>query len=318
MSYGSITGSSGLGSRGPFGGPSRQGYQPLATQLDPRDLQGLFQEAAASVSRISASATSLEQSLRALGTPRDTPELRDSLHLAQQETNRTIATSTSVVKRLAELLRGCSRQERLQLDRLQTQLSDTIQRYGAVQTTIAEKSRALLPTAQTGGRQQVGAGTRRGRDRGDHTGCGWCQGRAGGAEGRALVAGTLAEQEESFNGGNSERQGPAQTLLPELTEQDLEAMRLCEEAVLRLQSDLLDVTQILKDLAAMVSEQGEAVDSIEASLEAASSHTEAASQLLAEASRHHLQRHKMKCYFLSAGVTAVLVVILVIATSVPK
>lgn len=290
MSYGSITGSSGLGSRGPFGGPSRQGYQPLATQLDPRDLQGLFQEAAASVSRISASATSLEQSLRALGTPRDTPELRDSLHLAQQETNRTIATSTSVVKRLVELLRGCSRQERLQLDRLQTQLSDAIQRYGAVQTTIAEKSRALLPTAQTGGRQQ----------------------------GPRAPPAALAEQEESFNGGDSERQGPAQTLLPELTEQDLEAMRLCEEAVLRLESDLLDVTQILKDLAAMVSEQGEAVDSIEASLEAASSHTESASQLLAEASRHHLQRHKMKCYFLSAGVTAVLVVILVIATSVPK
>nr|KAF6301020.1 t-SNARE domain containing 1 [Myotis myotis] len=156
--------------------------------------------------------------------------------------------------------------------------------------TIAEKSRALLPTAQTGGRQQSP---------------------------RAPPA-ALAEQEESFNGGDSERQGPAQMLLPELTEQDLEAMRLREEAVLRLESDLLDVTQILKDLAAMVSEQGEAVDSIEASLEAASSHTEAASQLLAEASRHHLQRHKMKCYFLSAGVTAVLVVILVIATSVPK
>lgn len=29
MSYGSITGSGRLGSRGPFGGPSRQGYQPL-------------------------------------------------------------------------------------------------------------------------------------------------------------------------------------------------------------------------------------------------------------------------------------------------
>ncbi|ELK33150.1 t-SNARE domain-containing protein 1 [Myotis davidii] len=134
MSYGSITGSSGLGSRGPFGGPSRQGYQPLATQLDPRDLQGLFQEAAASVSRISASATSLEQSLRALGTPRDTPELRDSLHLAQQETNRTIATSTSV-------------QERLQLDRLQTQLSDTIQRYGAVQTLQRHKMKCYFLSA---------------------------------------------------------------------------------------------------------------------------------------------------------------------------
>ncbi|CAK6438981.1 unnamed protein product [Pipistrellus nathusii] len=289
MSYGSITGG-GLGSRGPFGGLSRQGYQPLATQLDPRDLQGLFQEAAAGVSGVSASATSLEQGLRSLGTPRDTRELRDSLHLAQQETNRTVASSTSVVKRLSELLRGCPRQERLQLDHLKAQLSDAIQRYGAVQTEIAEKSRALLPVAQRAGRQQSP----------------WAPGAA------------LAYQEESVRGGDSERPGPAQALLPELTEQDLEAVRLREEAVLRLESDLLDVTQILKDLASMVSEQGEAIDSIEASLEAASAHTEAASELLAGASRHHLQRHKIKCYFLSAGVTVVLVIILVIATSVPK
>ncbi|XP_054564621.1 t-SNARE domain-containing protein 1 isoform X3 [Eptesicus fuscus] len=270
MSYGSITGGGGLGSRGPFGGPSRQGYQPLATQLDPRDLQGLFQEAAAGVSRISASATSLEQGLRSLGTPRDTQELRDSLHLAQQETNRTIATSTSVVRRLSELLRGCPQQERLQLDRLKAQLSDAIQRYGAVQTS------PWAPPA------------------------------------------ALADPEESVHGGDSTRQGPAQALLPELTEQDLEAVRLREEAVLRLESDLLDVTQILKDLASMVSEQGEAIDSIEASVEAASSHTEAARELLAGASRYQLQRHKIKCYFLSAGVTVVLVIILVIATSVPK
>ncbi|XP_054564619.1 t-SNARE domain-containing protein 1 isoform X2 [Eptesicus fuscus] len=289
MSYGSITGGGGLGSRGPFGGPSRQGYQPLATQLDPRDLQGLFQEAAAGVSRISASATSLEQGLRSLGTPRDTQELRDSLHLAQQETNRTIATSTSVVRRLSELLRGCP-QERLQLDRLKAQLSDAIQRYGAVQTGIAERSRALLPTAQTAGRRQSP----------------WAPPAA------------LADPEESVHGGDSTRQGPAQALLPELTEQDLEAVRLREEAVLRLESDLLDVTQILKDLASMVSEQGEAIDSIEASVEAASSHTEAARELLAGASRYQLQRHKIKCYFLSAGVTVVLVIILVIATSVPK
>ncbi|XP_014395466.1 PREDICTED: t-SNARE domain-containing protein 1 [Myotis brandtii] len=227
-----------------------------------------------------SAATSLEQSLRSLGTPRDTQELRDSLHLAQQETNRTIATSTSVVKRLAELLRGCSRQERLQLDRLKAQLSDAIQRYGAVQTTIAEKSRALLPTAQTG-RQQVGAGDSL-----------WPH-QAG------LSAAALAQHSDA-------RPGPPP------------AARTAHGTVLSPQSDLLDVTQILKDLAAVVSEQGEAVDSIEASLEAASSHTEAASQLLAEASRHHLQRHKMKCYFLSAGVTAMLVVILVIATSVPK
>ncbi|XP_030873695.1 t-SNARE domain-containing protein 1-like isoform X2 [Leptonychotes weddellii] len=54
---------------------------------------------------------------------------------------------------MSALLRGCSR-ECVQLDRLKTQLSDAIQRYGVVQKKIAEKSRALLPTAQRGGKQQ--------------------------------------------------------------------------------------------------------------------------------------------------------------------
>lgn len=40
MSYGSISGSGGLGSRGPFGGPSRQGYQPLGNDGGGRCGQG--------------------------------------------------------------------------------------------------------------------------------------------------------------------------------------------------------------------------------------------------------------------------------------
>nr|KAF6395956.1 t-SNARE domain containing 1 [Molossus molossus] len=289
MSYGSITGSSGLGSRGPFGGPSRQGYQPLATQVDPSDLQELVQETSASIFRINSNVTSLEQSLRALGTASDTQELRDSLHEVQQETNRTVAASTGAVQQMSELLRGCSRHEHLQLDRLTAQLSGAIQSYGVVQQKIAEKSRALLPTAQRGGRQQSP--------------------RAPAAE--------LADN-EIFGGGGSTWQGQEPALLPEITEEALEAVRLREEAALQIESDLLDVNQIIKDLASMVSEQGDAIDSIEASLEAASSHTQAASELLAGASRHQLQRRKIKCYFLSAGVTILLVIILIIATSIRK
>uniref|UniRef100_A0A8C0PMZ9 t-SNARE coiled-coil homology domain-containing protein n=1 Tax=Canis lupus familiaris TaxID=9615 RepID=A0A8C0PMZ9_CANLF len=262
MSYGSIAGSGGLGSHGPFGGSSRQGYQPLATQADPSDLQELFQQTSASVFQINSSVSSLEQSLRSLGTPSDTQELRESLHAAQQETNKTVAASTGAVKQMTELLRGCSR-ECLQLDRLKTQLSDAIQRYGVVQKKIAEKSRALLPTAQRGGKQQQSP-------------------RGPFAE--------LPDDEKIFNGGDGMWQGQEQALLPEITEEDLEAIRLREEAILQIESDLLDVNQIIKDLASMVSEQGDAIESIEASLEAASSHTEAASELLAGASRHQRTR----------------------------
>ncbi|XP_070658448.1 t-SNARE domain-containing protein 1 isoform X5 [Bos indicus] len=245
--------------------PPSEGLGPelhRATQIDPSDLQELFQETSANIFQINSNVTSLEQSLQSLGMPGDTQELRDSLHTVQQETNRTIAASAGALKQTAELLRGCPQQERLQLDRLKTQLSDAVQRYGVVQKKIAEKSRALLPTAQRGGKQQSP--------------------QAAFAE--------LADDEKIFNGGDGVWPGHEQALLPEITEEDLEAIRLREEAILQIESDLLDVNQIIKDLASMVSEQGEAIDSIEAGLEAASSHTEAASELLAGASRHQLTR----------------------------
>nr|XP_054973001.1 t-SNARE domain-containing protein 1 isoform X6 [Pan paniscus] len=209
---------------------------PRATQVDPCNLQELFQEMSANVFRINSSVTSLERSLQSLGTPSDTQELRDSLHTAQQETNKTIAASASSVKQMAELLRSSCPQERLQqerpqLDRLKTQLSDAIQCYGVVQKKIAEKSRALLPMAQRGSKQSP---------------------QAPFAE--------LAD-EKVFNGSDNMWQGQEQALLPDITEEDLEAIRLREEAILQMESNLLDVNQIIKDLASMVSEQGEAVGS---------------------------------------------------------
>uniref|UniRef100_A0A8C6F1L6 t-SNARE domain containing 1 n=1 Tax=Monodon monoceros TaxID=40151 RepID=A0A8C6F1L6_MONMO len=206
---------------------------PRATEMDLSDLQELFQETSASVFRINSNVAFLEQSLRSLGTPSGTQELRDSLHTVQQQTNHAIAASASALKQMAEILRGCSRQERLQLDRLKTQLSDAIQSYGVVQKKIAEKSRALLPTAQRVGKQQSP--------------------QAPFAE--------LSEDEKIFNGGDGVWQAQGQALLPEITEEDLEAIRLREEAILQIESDLLDVNQIIKDLASMVSEQGEAIGS---------------------------------------------------------
>uniref|UniRef100_A0A8C5YEH4 t-SNARE domain containing 1 n=1 Tax=Microcebus murinus TaxID=30608 RepID=A0A8C5YEH4_MICMU len=271
--------------------------EPLrATQVDPQDLQELFQETSANVFRINSNVTSLERSLRSLGTPSDTQELRDSLHTMQQETNRTIAASAGTMKQMSELLHGSCllhllfAQERLQLDRLKTQLADALQRYGVVQKKIAEKSRALLPTAQRGGKQSP-----------------------------QVRFAELANDEKIFNGGDSVWQSQEQALLTDITEEDLEAIRLREEAILQMESDLLDVNQIIKDLASMVSEQGDAVDSIEAVIQAASSHVEVASEHLARASQHQLQRLKIKCCFLSAEVTALLVTILIIiSTSVQK
>ncbi|XP_044860859.1 t-SNARE domain-containing protein 1 isoform X2 [Mauremys mutica] len=265
MSYGSIDGS-GFGSRNPFGGPSRQGYQPLATQIDPNELQELFQETSANIFRINSNVTSLERTLRSLGTSNDTQELRDGLHATQQETNKTITTSTKAIKQLSEIVRGSSRQERLQLDRLNNQLSDAIQRYGAVQKKIAEKSKALLPSGQRSSKQSP-----------------------------KTPFSDLADDEKIFNGGDGmwQNQSQDQALLSEITEEDLEAIRLREEAIQQIESDMLDVNQIIKDLASMVYEQGDTIDSIEANIETASSNVESANEQLAKASQHQRSRFKM-------------------------
>uniref|UniRef100_A0A8I3W499 Syntaxin N-terminal domain-containing protein n=1 Tax=Callithrix jacchus TaxID=9483 RepID=A0A8I3W499_CALJA len=182
------------------------GLEPhRATQADPRDLQELFQETSANVFQINLSVTSLERSLRSLGTPSDTQELRDSLHTAQQETNKTIASSAGSVKQMAELLHS-SCPEHSQLDQLKAQLSDAIQRYGVVQKKIAEKSRALLPVAPRGSKQSP---------------------QAPFAE--------LADDEKIFNGSDNVWQGQEQALLPDITEEDLEAVQLREEAILQME-----------------------------------------------------------------------------------
>uniref|UniRef100_A0A8C2WXL9 Uncharacterized protein n=1 Tax=Cyclopterus lumpus TaxID=8103 RepID=A0A8C2WXL9_CYCLU len=53
MSYGSIDGGS-FGSRNPFGGLTRQGYQPVATQVSPSELQDVFQETSSNIFQINA------------------------------------------------------------------------------------------------------------------------------------------------------------------------------------------------------------------------------------------------------------------------
>ncbi|XP_069813124.1 t-SNARE domain-containing protein 1 isoform X3 [Dendropsophus ebraccatus] len=288
MSYGSVDGS-GFGSRNPFGGPSTQGYQPLATQIDPNELEELFQITSGDVFRINSNVQSLERNLRSLGTPSDTQELRDRLHFTQQETNNTITSSTKAVLQLSEIVKGSTRQDRLQLDRLKSQLSEAIQRYGAVQKKIADKSKSLLS----------GSGQRAQK------------------QSPRTPFSDIADDEKIFNGGDEQWQKQSQSQeLSEVTDEDLDQIRQKEEAIKQIESDMLDVNQIMKDLASIVYEQGHDIDSIEANIESASSHVESANRQLAKASQHQRRARKVKCCLISTGLFVALVIIIIIVASV--
>nr|XP_055066770.1 t-SNARE domain-containing protein 1 isoform X1 [Misgurnus anguillicaudatus]XP_055066771.1 t-SNARE domain-containing protein 1 isoform X1 [Misgurnus anguillicaudatus]XP_055066772.1 t-SNARE domain-containing protein 1 isoform X1 [Misgurnus anguillicaudatus]XP_055066805.1 t-SNARE domain-containing protein 1-like [Misgurnus anguillicaudatus]XP_055066807.1 t-SNARE domain-containing protein 1-like [Misgurnus anguillicaudatus]XP_055066808.1 t-SNARE domain-containing protein 1-like [Misgurnus angui len=287
MSYGSIDAGS-FGSRNPFGGPTRQGYQPVATQVSPSELQDVFQETSSNIFQINANVVTLEKSLQSLGTSRDTAELRQSLHSTQQQTNKVITSTSQLVKQLSDIISGSSRQDRLRLTRLKNELSDSVQRYGDLQKKIADRSRALLPAAQKDRKQSVKT-----------------------PFSELVDGGPLFEAEE-----NVESDG--QAFLSEISEEDVEILRQREEAILQIERDMLDVNQIMKDLASMVHEQGDTIDSIEDYIQTTSSHVETANQELAKASHHQRQLRKRKCYLLIGGALLLTLLIIIIAVSTRK
>ncbi|KAM6171857.1 LOW QUALITY PROTEIN: t-SNARE domain-containing protein 1 [Erethizon dorsatum] len=128
------------------------------------------------------------------------------------------------MKQMSELLQGSCLQECLQLDHLKTQLSDAIQ-YGVVQKKIAEKSRALFPVVQRVSKEQS-----------------------------PRPFEELADDGKIFNGSDM-WQGQEEVLLLDITEEDLELIQLRKEAILQMENDLMSVSQIIKGLASMVSEQ---------------------------------------------------------------
>uniref|UniRef100_A0A1A8KYV9 t-SNARE domain containing 1 n=1 Tax=Nothobranchius kuhntae TaxID=321403 RepID=A0A1A8KYV9_NOTKU len=287
MSYGSVDRGS-FGSRNPFGGPTSQGYQPVATQVSPAELQDVFQETASNIFQINANVVTLEKNLQSLGTSRDPTELWPSLHSTQQQTNKAITSTSHLIKQLSDIISGSSRQDRLRLTRLKTELSDSVQRYGDLQKKIAERSRALLPPAHSDTTKSP------------------------------QTPSSEHNQEDLLFGAAAGSDGGAQAFLSEISEEDVEVLRQREEALLQMERDMLDVSQIMKDLASMVHEQGDAIDSIEDYIQTASSNVDSANQELAKASQYQRQLRKRKCYLVVAAAVILAILILIIAVSARK
>ncbi|XP_052473458.1 t-SNARE domain-containing protein 1-like isoform X3 [Carassius gibelio] len=178
------------------------------TQVSPSELQDVFQETSSNIFQINANVVTLEKNLPSLGTSRDTAELRQSLHSTQQQTNKLITSTSQLVKQLTDIISGSSRQDRLRLTRLKTELSDSLQQYGDLQKKIADRSRALLPPAQKDRKQSL-----------------------------QTSFSELVEEGPLFGAGEG-IEGDGQAFLSEISEEDVEILRQREEALLQIEMDI--------------------------------------------------------------------------------
>ncbi|XP_021539283.1 syntaxin-12 [Neomonachus schauinslandi] len=264
-------------------------YGPLDMYRNPgssgpqlRDFNSIIQTCSGNIQRISQATAQIKNLMSQLGTKQDSSKLQENLQQLQHSTNQLAKETNELLKELGSLPLPLSaseqRQQKLQKERLMNDFSAALNNFQAVQRRVSEKEKESIARARAGSRLS--------------------------AEERQRE-----EQLVSFDGHEEWNQMQSQEDEVAITEQDLELIKERETAIRQLEADILDVNQIFKDLAMMIHDQGDLIDSIEANVESSEVHVERATDQLQRAAYYQKKSRKKICILVL--VLSVIIVILV-------
>lgn len=247
-----------------------------------KDFQKLAQTIGTNIQKISKNVSSMQKMVNQLGTPQDSQDLRNQLHQIQHYTRHLAKDTSSNLKELAGLpapaLSSEQRQWKMQKERLSDEFTTALNKFQETQRTAAQKEKEQV--------QRVRANSGLADPFGD-----------------GRFSGQLIELQDS-----SERQ---QAQLQE--ERNLQLIEEQEQAIRQLESDILDVNQIFKDLGALVHDQGEVIDSIEASVEKTEISVGSGTEQLRQAATYQNKVRTKKCILCICLIVVLAVIIGIIA-----
>jgi len=178
-------------------------------------------------------ASTLDKTLKTIGSSQDSRAVRESVHVLQVGANRTIATTTEELRELNGMVqkrgaRGGGQEERMRVTRLTSDFQSVVQRYTDLQKQIVAKMKTTLlrPESMTG--SMTGSTTD-----------------------------TTEDPTQNLLAAEAQRQ--AQLQLQEELEFEQGMLLEREERIREIESDILDVNTIMKELGTLVHEQGETI-----------------------------------------------------------
>ncbi|KAM6964797.1 syntaxin-7-like [Aplochiton taeniatus] len=246
----------------------------------PKEPDVLAQTISANIQKITVLTAELQRGVALLGTEHDSAQLRQQLQQGQQQGSLLAKETDRHIKQLAVLPVGADqRQRKLQRERLLSDFSSALVAFQRIQREAADMERGLVARA-----------------------------RASSSQSGSRVSG--GQFEDGFEGIPSPFQSnsQAEAQAEKITEEDLQLIQERETSIRQLESDITDINDIFKDLAVMVHEQGDVIDSIEANVENADISVQSGTQQLAQAAAYQRSSRKKICILL-----VVLVVVAVIA-----
>lgn len=274
--------------RGEFDGISS--YQSSGYNRGSNESSGEFnklvQNISGNIQKITQNVAQIQRNVNQIGTNSDNADLRERLHQTTHYTNQLAKETNVYIKELAHLPMPPSeqRQYKMQKERLTDEFSNALKNFQTVQRTAAEKEKASVQRARAHsssnyGRSPFDDDERRSDD--------------------MLVGNTGFSQTKQ--------------ILQMEEDVDLEMLHEREEAIKKLERDIVDVNQIFKDLGMLVHEQGEVLDSIEANVENAQVRVQEGTQQLAKASDYQSKARRKKCYCVVILLVVLLVIGIIIA-----
>ena len=273
-------------------GSYSNGYQyssysgPESTSGGFAEFSRLSETISTNIQKVSQNVASMQKMVNQLGTPQDCESLRSQLHQVQHYTNQLVKDTNNHLKELPHIPNPTStseqKQRKMLRDRLTSQFSDAVKNFQDAQRHAAQKERESVMRA----RAQSG------------------------------LTGNPFGDDPPSNANLIDLASPSQnqmmTSLQMEEEVNLDLLREREEAVRKLEADIVDVNHIFKDLATLVHEQGEVIDSIEANVEQAQIQVSEGTQQLAKARRHQAAARRKACFLvivlvLVAGVIGLII-----------
>ncbi|GFO50679.1 syntaxin-7-like isoform x2 [Plakobranchus ocellatus] len=231
---------------------------------------------------INNGANAVDRAMKSIGTERDNPQLRDKIHETSQKTAKIVQETTKLLR--AAATKKADKQQKIQLDLLKSNFQEAVQRFQSLQKKAAAKVKSAVKLGSKPTSEPLVA-------------------IASDDDRSPLVL----EEELQQNQMLKEQEA--------VIEDDLALIREREERIHQLESDILDVNEIFRELGAMVHTQGEVLDTIDNNVEQASANVESGNEQLVQAAEYQRKSRRKMCCLLVIFLVVIAVVAIIVVVS---
>ncbi|KAH0554690.1 syntaxin-12 [Cotesia glomerata] len=246
--------------------------------FSPTELYSLTENITTNIYAINASWKSMERAAKHIGTNRDTRELRDQVQVTQKATNNVVTQTSRDIARIAVLMKRGDKEQKLQIEKLTTDFKDALRRYSDMQQSVLQKMKRHVL-------QDVDFDNYRFESDEDE------------------------DEQIAFAKQDQLRRNEQRALE---FEQGILLER--EDLIQKLEGDILDVNQIMRELGALVNQQGGSIDTIENSIENVHGNVGLGAQELSRASSYQNKYRKKVFFVLLLAIIVVIILIVILVT----